>query len=231
MEYLPTELISHLFSYLFKSSINFALVSKLYYSIYSSIRNENILIRDRFLRINSKCDAAIETNNIIITLDRMYIGKKKYKYPHLFVHAKVFFPRHMHISDHCNNNHYATNYYLYFYYTYNKWKDIQEMVMKKINTAYHSKIIAETWACKINTFCNDIITTWFAFYLQHYNNGNKLWDNNNGWNYSVDKKYHHIPQIEIHIEYPSYIDRKGTGEYFDKCAFLLFNDWLYCKDV
>jgi hypothetical protein len=209
MDELPSHIIEQIFTYHNKYGINFVTenvqdfpqICKAFYKIYVELRDRNLLIAKRFDRIKKKRDECFKSYGLGVIFDRMYVVLPYYDCGKLIIFIKAYYPANM-----------QKQIKFQLHSTGNCWKKVKYKAFEYVNTTSTDGDMTEnTWITYINgpEYYGDHGDLLYFAIKMYNDNGIDLWDNNDGWNYIVSRKFHYIPYYRV-------VERDVLFEIFDR---------------
>jgi hypothetical protein len=200
MDSLPIEIIKyHILYYLYNHDImSFMLTNKHYYQVYMKDIQENTLLLDRIHRIQACRE---NHKHISITLDRMYV-----LYPYHEDSMAIILIKVIHPKDNFNLD-------VIIRYTDDEWKTVHDEHPCLVDSVDSNDTTESLWLVPLE----DTNKLSFALAVKErlkdenyrgrggkqrggrarsYSHEPMIWDNNHGWNYCYDGRYHYISSEE-----------------------------------
>lgn len=197
---LPEEIIWYYLINQLKT-FDFLFVNKYIYNCFWNRIKNNQLIMARYNRIKNGYDESIKTQNQIVKLDRLYFTQDS----HLTIICKFFHNVNINIEKIKASLIYTFNAWKSkyeicpYWYSYDYKRTYKQNIINIYFRIIPKKIFGDYVVNYYNEYTYDyyennlhlLSDMWFTIKLS-YNNYD-IYDNNYGWNYTILKKYHHIP--------------------------------------
>lgn len=230
MDQLPDELLLAIIDKLHKKDkyISWAFVCKRLYNLYVKRRDSNKLIAKRFERVTKRFNECNEQQKIGVIFDRMIQVRGSNNAPYLAIIVKAYFPKFITKENIIIRLRYTMDKWktyaceiLHLEDIYERGNVNQSTWCTFIDKPIHRDNIwfAIELINKGNIINETNIHEYWRYDPYHlsghemdriephrklwYNPIENIWDNNNGWNYSADKEYEHIPNHHICSDYHS----------------------------
>ena len=195
-------LIHHIYPILRNDSLTLALTNKYYLLVFMTYINQNSLIIQALRRVADAKNEAIKRSVITTTVDRTAMVLKENNLTKLVIYVKVFVPPvYTHDELYCSAV-YSSDRWESCYYAHGKLDC--NMNINGIGLRIYKIHVFPYVVCKCShnypdhAYCdckqND---TWFAIKVTNKMTKEVFWDNNNGWNYTNNPAYNHIPLISL----------------------------------